>query len=276
MLLSDFRDLERVRTLAPRAPRPLNVRPSAPPQARKLASSQSYRAARLLTCKLAPISVDAMSLIISVANLKGGTGKSTIALALATTLHNARHRVLIVDADTQGTCRQWAARASENGHSGPVVVSMDARALARDLRRVTDDYDVAIIDTPARLGPAARAAMVAADVVVLPVSPGAADIWALQETIEIFEEAQALRSDLRAVVVFNRADRTTLARVAREALNDLGVPLLETGLGSRVAHGEAMLAGRGVVEHAPSSKAAAEAQALTAAVLGALEEANRG
>ncbi len=212
-----------------------------------------------------------MALIISIANLKGGTGKSTIALALSTTLHSAGHRVLIIDSDSQGTCQQWAARAAENGHAGPPVVSMDARALARDLSRVTADYDVAIIDTPARLGPAARAAMVAADVVVLPVSPGAADIWALQETIEIFEEARALRPDLRAVVVFNRADRTTLARVAQEALQDIGVPLIDESLGSRVAHGEAMLAGRGVVEHSPRSKAAEEAEALTAAVLRAME-----
>lgn len=213
-----------------------------------------------------------MSLIISIANLKGGTGKSTIALALATTLHDAGHRVLIVDADTQGTCQQWAARASENGFDGPPVVSMDARALARDLRQVGADYAVTIIDTPARLGPAARAAMVRADVVVLPVSPGAADVWALQETIEIFEEARSLRPDLRAVVVFNRANRTTLARVAREALGELDVPLLEEGLGARVAHGEAMLAGRGVVQYAPQSEAAREAQALTAAVLRAMEE----
>lgn len=232
---------------------------------------QTCSFAALLTRKLVAINVASMALIISIANLKGGTGKSTIALALATTLHNAGHKVLVVDSDSQGTCQQWAARASDLGHEGPPVVAMDARALARDLRRVVEGYAVAIVDTPARLGPSARAAMVAADVVVLPVSPGAADVWALQETIEIFEEARALRADLRAVVVFNRADRTTLARVAREALRDLNVPLLEAQLASRVVHGEAMLAGRGVVEYAPRSKAAQEAEALTAAVLGAME-----
>jgi chromosome partitioning protein len=226
----------------------------------------------LLTCKLARWQGAAMALIISIANLKGGTGKSTVTLALATTLHRAGHKVLVVDSDSQGTCQQWAARASENGHDGPPVVAMDARALARDLRRVCQEYDVAVIDTPARLGPSARAAMIAADLVVLPVSPGAADVWALQDSIEIFEEARSLRADLRAVVVFNRADRTTLARVAREALRELGVPLLEEALASRVTHGEAMLAGRGVAEYAPDSKAAAEAEALTAAVLAAMGE----
>lgn len=243
------------------------------PSAARTASLQTCERASLLTCKLAPATVTRMALIISVANLKGGTGKSTVALALATTLHRAGHKVLVVDSDTQGTCQQWAARASEGGHDGPPVVSMDARALARDLPQVTADYSVAVVDTPARLGPSARAAMVAADLVVLPVSPGAADVWALQETMEIFEEAQSLRPDLRAVVVFNRADRTTLARVAREALGEMGVPLLEATLASRVAHGEAMLAGQGISGYAPSSKAAAEAEALTAAVLDAMEAA---
>jgi chromosome partitioning protein len=226
--------------------------------------------ASLLTCKLVGITVVPMPIVIAVANLKGGTGKSTVALALATTLHRGGHRALIVDADSQGTCRQWAARASDQGHEGPPVVSMDTRALARDLPRVAADYDVAIIDTPARLGPAARAAMVAADLVVLPVSPGAADVWALQETIAVFDEAQSLRPELRGVVVLNRNDRTTLARVALEALGELSLPLLN-GLAARVAHGEAMLAGRGVAEYAPGSKAAVEVEALTRAVLGAVE-----
>lgn len=210
-----------------------------------------------------------MALVIAIANLKGGTGKSTVTLALATTLHAAKHRVLIIDADSQGTCRQWAARAAEQGHDGPPVVSMDTKALARDLPRVSANYDVVLVDTPARLGPAARAAMIVADLVVLPVSPGAADVWALQETISVLEEAQALRPDLRAVVALNRADRTTLARVAQEALRELQLPLLDGALTARVAHGEAMLAGRGVSENAPGSKAALEVETLTAAVLAA-------
>ncbi len=217
------------------------------------------------------ITLPPMALVITIANLKGGTGKSTVALALATTLHRAGHRVLIVDADTQGTCRQWAARAAEQGFHGPPVVSMDTRALARDLPQLVADYDLAIIDTAARLGPAARAAMVAADVVVLPVSPGAADVWALQETLTVFEDAKALRPDLRGVIALNRADNTTLARIAREAIGDLGLPVLENGLAARVAHGEAMLAGRGVLDHSPGSKASSEVEVLTAAVLAAVE-----
>ena len=76
-----------------------------------------------------------------------------------------------------------------------------------------------------------------------------------------------MRPDLRAVVVPNRADRTTLARLTRQALEDSGVRILDESLGNRVAYGEATLTGQGVVNYAPASSAAREVKALTSAVL---------
>lgn len=211
-----------------------------------------------------------MAWMIAVAALKGGVGKSTVALTLATTLHAAKHRVLVADCDPQGTCRAWAARAADEGHEGPAVVALDGRQLRRDLERVAAGVDVVIVDTPPRLGADARAAMLVADLVLLPTTPGAADLWALQETIAVLAEVRAMR-DVRAAVVLNRLDRTTLARLAREAAAELDVPTLSATLGARVAFGEAILAGLGVVQHAPESVAADEARKLTAAVLAALK-----
>lgn len=210
-----------------------------------------------------------MAWVIAVASLKGGVGKSTVALTLATTLHEAGHRVLLVDCDPQGTCRTWAAHAADNGHEGPAVVALDGRALRRDLPRLAEGADVVLLDSPPRMGAEARAAMVAADLVLLPTVPGAADLWALQETIAVLNEARAIR-DVPAAVVLNRADRTVLARMAVEALAELGVPVLPATLGARVAFGEATLAGLGVVAHAPASPAAEEARELTSAVLAML------
>jgi MinD superfamily P-loop ATPase len=104
-------------------------------------------------------------------------GKSTITLNLATCLHLAGHRAIVIDTDPQGTCRMWAAKAAEVEHVGPPVVAMDGKTLRRDLERVSSGFDVAIIDCPPRMGAETRSAMLASDLVVLPVTPGAADVW---------------------------------------------------------------------------------------------------
>lgn len=213
-----------------------------------------------------------MPWVVAVSGLKGGVGKSTVALTLATTLHAAGRRVLIVDADPQGTARAWAARAAELGHEGPAVASVDGRQLRRDLPRLAAGAELVVIDTPPRLGADARAAMLASDLVLLPTTPGAADLWALQETLTVLAEAQSV-GDFKSAVVLNRVDRTNLAAGAEQAVRDLGVAVLGAQLGARVAYGEAILAGLGVVQHAPGSTAADEAKALSRAVLRALGKA---
>ena len=114
--------------------------------------------------------------------------------------------------------------------------------------------------------------MLAADLVVMPVTPGAADVWALQETVSALEEARILRPELRARALLNRSDRTTLSRLAQQAVGGLGVQLLDAVIGARVAFGEATLAGQGVVDYAPGSPAADEVRTMTAAALAVFQE----
>lgn len=216
-----------------------------------------------------------MPLVLAVANLKGGVGKSTVALNMATTLHYAKRRTLLVDTDGQGTCRMWAAVASDAEADGPPVVAVDGRSLRRDLERVAAGFDVVILDTSPRLGAEVRAAMLVADLVLLPVVPGAADVWALRETVAVLDEARGLRPEILVGVVLNRASRTTLTGVTRSALDDLKVPVLGT-LGDRVAFGEATAKGLGVVTYAPNSKAAAEVEELVEAVLKAVQGESEG
>lgn len=104
----------------------------------------------------------------------------------------------------------------------------------------------------------------------VPIVPGAVDLWAAHETVRVIEEARALRPDLRAVSFLNRADRTTLTTMAEKALATLGVEPLGVIVRSRVAFGEAMLEGRGVVDTAPKSEAAVEIRRLTRALLAAI------
>lgn len=210
-------------------------------------------------------------LAIAVVNLKGGSGKTTLVVTLGTCLHRAGHRVLLVDADKQGSLAEWARQGEASRADNPRVVAMDVRSLQRGIDGIAQEADVCIIDTPPRLAAAARGAILEADLVLVPTVPGGPDAWALRTTLDVVAEAQTLRPELRAVVVPNRLDlRTVLSRMTLEALEALNVQVLEVGLGARVAVTESLAAGQGVVDYAPASRASEEAQALTAAVLAAV------
>jgi chromosome partitioning protein len=215
-----------------------------------------------------------MALVLSVVALKGGVGKSTVALNVGSCLHRSGHRTLLVDADSQGTLRAWAAKGAEAGWDGPPVIGLDGPALRRDLERVAAGFDLAIIDGPPRLGSETRAAMLVADFVLMPVTPGAADVWALRDTLALLEDARSMRPELAAAIVLNRADRTTLAALTKSAIGSMGVPVLEASFGARVVYGEATLAGKAVVDYAPDSPARLEVEAVTAAALKAMGGVN--
>jgi chromosome partitioning protein len=206
---------------------------------------------------------------LSVSGLKGGAGKTVVATNLAAALHRSGHKTLLVDLDAQATASTWAARAAELSHDAPPVVTMTGPAVRRDIERVGSSYDVVVLDSPPRLGVESRTAVILADVVLLPVSPGVADTWALQSTLTVLEEARALRPELRAGLVLNRWDRSSLASSARSALEQTDLPVLGV-LSSRVAYGEAMASGLGVIEYASKSEAALEFRRLVRATMASL------
>lgn len=208
-----------------------------------------------------------MALIITIAALKGGVGKSTISLNLGACFHKAGHKTLIIDTDPQASCRTWAAKAVELNIDGPPVVGVEGKALRRDIKSLAAGFDVVVVDTPPRMTVESRAAMLIANIVVLPTIPGAADVWALQETVDILEDAQTIREDLKALIVINRKDRTTLSKLTLEAIENIGVKKAESTLGNRVVFGEATLSGMGVIEYAPKSQASKEVQAVLSEIL---------
>ena len=208
-----------------------------------------------------------MALVISSAALKGGVGKTCLSLNLASYLHSAKQKSLVVDLDPQRTASYWAGVAAESNIDGPPVVGLEGPSLRRDLPRISTGFDAVLIDTPPRLGKETRAAMLVSDIVVIPVVPGPESIWALGETLELLSEAKSLRPEIKAAAFLNRADRTQLAQATRDALINAEVPLLEASLGSRVAFGEAIAKGRGVVDYAPQSAAAKEVEALAHAIM---------
>lgn len=204
-------------------------------------------------------------MIIALANQKGGAGKSTIAIHLSHAIALAKKRVLLVDCDPQGSASGWAAARQEP--SPFPVVGMARETLHRDLPELTKDYDHAIIDTPPRVSALARSAILASELVVIPVQPSSYDVWAASETVALIQEAQQFKPDIKAAFVINRRiTGTAIGKEIEGALADLPFPILKTAIAQRVAFAESA-SGYTVFESAPSSAAANEIKALSKEIL---------
>lgn len=207
-------------------------------------------------------------LTIAVLNQKGGVGKTTIATNLAAAAKLEGRRTLLVDLDRQGSALDWSAARREGSKLvGLATVKADKALAIQRFREITDGYDVVVLDGPPRLGDVTRSAAVAADVVLVPIQPGPFDLWAAAETLEVLDEADAIRAELkrqpaRRLFVVNRAGiNTVLAREAPAAIATRG-EVAEAVVHQRIAFAEAAATGESVLTTEPDGQAADEIRAL--------------
>ncbi len=197
-----------------------------------------------------------MAKFISVAQLKGGAGKSTIATNLAGCLAR-EFRTGLIDADMpQGTSMRWAALREDPRLT--VVTAESAADLAREAEALDDLCDVVVIDLPPRSLKFLREIMPFTDLVIMPLTASAPDVWATEQLVEVVREAKKTSKRLKARLVWNRlrASKASDAFLAGTG-EALRAKELSSHLASRTAYVEAMGRGLTVTEWS-DAKARAE------------------
>ncbi|MEM7444263.1 MAG: ParA family partition ATPase [Pseudomonadota bacterium] len=203
--------------------------------------------------------------VLTVAQQKGGAGKTTLAAHLAVAIAQTGRSVAIMDIDPQGSLTAWC---EARGETEPVIEHRQITGwrAANEVERLARDFDLVIVDSPPHAETEARIAVRAADLVLLPVQPSPMDLWATRPTIDLADTEKT-----PVLVVLNRVPaRAKLSDEIIDQMDELGADLAQTRVGNRIALASSLMKGRGVTETNRRSLAAEEIGELAAEVISRL------
>ena len=154
-------------------------------------------------------------MIVALLNQKGGVGKTTLALHLAGSWARRGKRIILIDADPQGSALDWSQQRAKEGLPRLFgVIGLSRDTLHREAPEIAKDVDHVVIDGPPRVAALLRSALLASDLVLVPAQPSPFDGWASGEMLKLIDEARIFRPDLVARFVLNRCPARTI--IARE------------------------------------------------------------
>lgn len=215
-------------------------------------------------------------MILTVGNLKGGVGKTTLAVNLTIAFAQAGRDVLLIDAE--GTALAFTdLRATKHGESGYTAVSLQGAAIRQQMKQLAPKYDDIVLDIGGEdASGSLRAAFTVSDLVLIPVEPRSFSLWRTEETLELVNAARQINDRLRAVAVLNEADyQGHDNKEALAALSGLeGLEIAPFVIGRRKAFPNAAAAGLSVIEYRNDPKAADELRQLAAFLSPSLEYPN--
>ncbi|MEQ8395242.1 ParA family partition ATPase [Thalassobaculum sp.] len=210
--------------------------------------------------------------IVTIAQQKGGAGKTTLAAHLAVAWAQSGKSVAVVDIDPQASLSSWWAMREEIGLPAPAgpkgkgglsVHRITGWRTANEVEKLARTHDVVVIDSPPHAETEAKIAVRSADIVVVPLQPSPMDFWATKATLDL-----AAGENTAALLVLNRVPpRAKLTGAMTDKLAGLGAKVAKARIGNRVALAASLLEGLGVTEYQKSGSAAVEIKALAAEVL---------
>lgn len=206
-----------------------------------------------------------MGHVITIAQQKGGAGKTTLAVSLAGEFLQRGQRVALLDTDPQGSLGRWFMARRDRGGEGLDFSTASAWGVSYECEKLRKINDLVIVDTPPKVDADLRPALREADLVLIPVASSLVDLWAIDGVLDLIT-----RESRPALVVLNRwKSGTRLAEEVAQAAEGKA-EIAASRLGSRIVYAESLGQGRAVSD-GPRTAARAEVAALADEVAARLQ-----
>ena len=200
-------------------------------------------------------------MIVAIGNVKGGVGKTTLAVNFAIARAAQGRDVLLIDGDEQGTALTFTELRNEQGRlTDYTAVALSGSSVRAQARQLAPKYDDLLIDVGGRDTASLRAALTVANILLIPFQPRTFDVWAIDQMVALIEDAETINENLKAFSVLNAAD--SVGKDNQEAAAYLRqctrIHYLDSPIVRRKVYPNAAAQGKGIIEHLPRDQKAVD------------------